>query len=263
MPFVTICELKKDIPMKLTRIILAGAFLAGFGWSQSALAAGAHGADNEGVKVGSNVWNAEGGEKDEALHLKADLVNGRDVYEVCAACHMPEGWGRDDGTFPQLAGQHRKVLIKQLADIRALNRDNPTMYPFALPSQIGGAQSIADVTEYIRKLPMNPRNGVGSGKDLEHGKKLYKENCVRCHGENGEGNDDKYYPRIQAQHYNYLVRQYQWIKEGKRRNANPDMVKQIQGFSERDTLAVLDYVSRLKPPKGMIAPDGWTNPDFK
>ena len=76
---------------------------------------------------------------------------------------MPEGWGRTDGTFPELAGQHRTVLIKQLTDIREGNRDNPTMYPFALPSEIGGEQSVADVTAYIAKLPMNPENGVGPG----------------------------------------------------------------------------------------------------
>ena len=90
-------------------------------------------------------WNEGGGEQDEALHLQGNAENGRDVYEVCAACHLPEGWGLADGTFPQLAGQHHNVIIKQLADIRALNRDNPTMYPFALPSQIGGPQALADV----------------------------------------------------------------------------------------------------------------------
>ena len=36
-------------------------------------------------------------------------------------------------------------MIKQLADIRAGNRDNPTMYPFALPESIGDAQALADV----------------------------------------------------------------------------------------------------------------------
>jgi len=176
---------------------------------------------------------------------------------------MPEGWGLTDGTFPQIAGQHRTVLIKQLEDIREGNRDNPTMYPFALPSEIGGAQSVADVTEYIAKLPMARENGVGKGDDLEHGKKLYADNCVRCHGADGAGDAAKYYPRIQGQHYNYLVRQYQWIKEGKRRNANPDMMEQIKNFTERDTLAVLDFVSRIKPPAELMAPEGWTNPDFK
>ena len=60
----------------------------------------------------------------------------------------------------------------------------------------------------------------------------------------------------------YLVRQFKWIKEGKRRNANPDMVKQVQNFSEDDIEAVLDYTSRLKPPPEMVAPEGWKNPDF-
>ena len=183
-------------------------------------------------------WNQGGGEQDEALALTPNLENGRDVYEVCSACHQPNGWGLTDGTFPQIAGQHRDVLIKQLSDIRALNRDNPTMYPFALPQEIGGPQSIADVTAYIAKLPMNPNNGVGPGTSVEKGKQLYADNCVRCHGDQGQGDDAKYYPRIQGQHYEYLLRQYKWIKEGKRRNANPDMVKQIQNFTDEDTVSV-------------------------
>ena len=208
-------------------------------------------------------WMAKGGERDEALNLKPDLKNGKDVFEVCSGCHLPEGWGRADGTFPELAGQHRTVLIKQLTDIREGHRDNPTMYPFALTSEIGGPQSVADVTEYISKLPMNPENGVGPGTDLANGKKLFEDNCVRCHGANGEGNAEKYFPRIQGQHYEYLLRQYKWIKEGKRRNANPDMIAQIQKFTDKDTVDVLDYVSRLKPAKELLGPKGWQNPDFK
>jgi len=41
------------------------------------------------------------------------------------------------------------------------------------------------------------------------------------------------------------------------------MVEQIKNFSDRDTLAVLDYVSRLKPPADIIGEKGWKNPDFK
>lgn len=207
-------------------------------------------------------WNQGGGEQEEALTLTPNYENGIEVYEVCSACHQLNGWGLSDGTFPQISGQHFNVIIKQLADIRALNRDNPTMYPFALPQEIGGSQALADVALYISKLPMNPENGVGPGDNLAHGEALYKENCVRCHGETGEGKDDKFYPRIHGQHYNYLKRQYDWIKAGKRRNANPDMMKQIEGFSDADTVAVLDYVSRMKAPAEMVGEPGWVNPDY-
>ena len=211
-------------------------------------------------------WNAAGGEKDLAMTLEPDLENGLDVYEVCSACHLPEGWGGKDGTFPMLAGQHRNVLIKQMADIRAGNRDNPTMYPFALPRAIGNEQALADVTAYIAKLPMNPDNGKGEWAEgtpeFEKGKKLYDDNCTRCHGANGEGDAEKYYPKIQGQHYNYMLRQFEWIRDGKRRNANPDMVEQIANFSDKDMEMVVNYTSRLKVPKEDLGPLGWENPDF-
>ncbi|MCU7938567.1 MAG: c-type cytochrome [gamma proteobacterium symbiont of Bathyaustriella thionipta] len=209
-------------------------------------------------------WNKGGGEQDAALHLEPNLENGLDVYEVCSACHLPEGWGTKEGTFPQLAGQHRKVIIKQLADIRALNRDNPTMYPFALPESIGDEQAISDVSAYMEKLLMNPDNGKGPATaDLVKGKKLYVDNCVKCHGEIGEGDEDKYYPRISGQHYNYMLRQFEWIRDGKRRNANPDMVEQIKGFSQQDMVDVISYVAQIPLPEGDAAPSkDWQNPDF-
>lgn len=197
-----------------------------------------------------------------ALKAEPDLENGKDVYEVCAGCHLPEGWGKEDGTFPQLAGQYRAVLIKQLADIRAKRRDAPTMYPFATKESIGDAQALADVTAYISKLLMNPSNGVGPGDNLELGKKLYQDNCVKCHGDKGEGNAEKFYPRLQGQHYQYMLRQFEWIRDGKRRNANPEMVKQIKGFTDKDMKAVIDYTARLKPPPEALAKPGWKNPDF-
>lgn len=201
-------------------------------------------------------------EVEQAQALTPDTDNGLKIYRSCAACHMPEGWGLSSGVVPQIAGQHHGVVIKQLADIRAGNRSNVLMAPYASVESIGGTQAVADVAGYIDTLEMSVENGKGPGDDLELGARLYQENCVRCHGAAGEGDAKAFVPRIQAQHYEYLVRQFQEIRDGKRRNANPEMVAQIRDFHERETRAVLDYVSRLLPPEDLRAPPGWHNPDF-
>lgn len=201
-------------------------------------------------------------EYEQALELTPDIENGKRVYRICSVCHTPEGWGLESGAYPQVAGQLPTVLIKQLADIRARNRDNPTMRPFTSPSLLGGAQEIADVAAYISQLPMSPHNGKGHGDDLEWGEKLYKDNCIECHGEMGEGDLEDHIPAIYGQHYRYLLRQFEWIKIERRRNADRKMVKQIHNFTHRDIRAVLDYVSRIKPPQEKLAKEGWRNPDF-
>lgn len=201
-------------------------------------------------------------EAEEALAKTPDLENGRKVFMVCTVCHTPEGWGGNDGMYPQIAGQLSSVVIKQLSDIRARNRDNPTMRPFTSPRLLGGTQEIADVAAYIEQLPMNPQNGLGPGVDLEYGEKLYKENCVDCHGDRGQGDAKEHIPLIMGQHYRYLMRQFEWIRIGKRRNADPKMVKQIRRFTLRDVSAVMDFVSRLQAEKQKLAEPGWQNPDF-
>jgi cytochrome c553 len=201
-------------------------------------------------------------ELEKAIHLKPSPENGRKVYLLCAVCHQPEGWGTQDGKYPQIAGQLNSVAIKQLADIRARNRDNPTMFPFTLLDHLT-VQEIADVSAYVASFPMNPDNGVGPGDDLEHGRKLYVEYCADCHGDRGEGVAKDHVPLIQGQQYQYLVRQFEWIRDGKRRNADPDMVKQIRSFTPRDVSAVMDYTSRLRPPPERVASPEYRNPDFR
>lgn len=200
----------------------------------------------------------------QALELTPDLENGKKLYNSCALCHTPEGWGTPGGRFPQIAAQHKSVILKQLADIHNNNRDNPTMYPFSESIFAQGPQALADVSAYIEKLPMVPNNSVGIGKNLAEGEKLYKDNCKKCHGEGGEGDAAEFYPRIHGQHYQYILRQMLWIKKGKRRNADKKMVKQIEGFSLKDLRIISDYVSRLQPDKNLLAERmDWRNPDFR
>jgi len=201
---------------------------------------------------------------EQALSLTPNLEKGKSMYRSCAACHTPEGWGNPSGRYPQIAGQHQSVLLKQLADIRLENRDNPTMIPFTNTLFNKGAQALADITAYISRLPMVPNNSIGYGARLSEGKQFYVDNCEKCHGKQGEGDAKKFYPRIHGQHFNYIVRQMHWIKDGKRRNADSKMMKQIESFTYDQLAVIADYVSRLRPDKNLLADRmDWRNPDFR
>jgi cytochrome c553 len=213
---------------------------AGASWGQPAPKA-------EGIETEGYQWNKMEGEKVEALELKGDAKRGEEAYEVCGACHLPSGAGRPDGTFPQLAGQHSTVLIKQMADIRAGRRDNPIMYPFAVT--LVDPQELADVAAYLQTIPIPPGHGTGPGTDLARGKELYDRDCVQCHGKQGEGNEENFYPVLAGQHYEYMLRQIRDIAGLRRRNANPDMVKVVKAYDEAELQAVVDYMSRLEWPE--------------
>ncbi|HIJ35182.1 MAG TPA: cytochrome C, partial [Gammaproteobacteria bacterium] len=84
-----------------------------------------------------------------------------------------------------------------------------------------------------------------------------------CHGSNGQGDKKRFFPRLHGQHYAYLLRQLRWIRDGKRRNANPEMARRLGKLKENDLVILADYISRIKPPAEDVAPVGWKNPDFK
>jgi cytochrome c553 len=200
-----------------------------------------------GIESPNYAWDAQSGEEAQLLKMQGNPVRGKIAYQGCQGCHKPDASGRPDGSYPQLAGQHTTVLIKQISDIREGRRDNPKMYPFA-GKHVIDTQEVADIAAYLSSLPVPGDNDKGSGNDLVRGKMLYERDCVTCHGEHGEGHAGKFYPATAGQHYRYLVRQIEAIRDGNRRNANPKMVKTVKDYPASDIGAVADYISRIELP---------------
>jgi cytochrome c553 len=191
-----------------------------------------------------------------AMALDPDIENGREQYlQLCAECHGEDGWGSTGGEYPQLAGQHPGVIIKQIADIRAGNRDNPKMFPIVEPGRMGDAQVIADIAAYASSLLMDSFPAAGEGDRLEEAALLYRQICARCHGANGEGDAQRLHPLIQGQHYEYLLRQLLWIRDGQRRNANPEMAALIKNLEQPQLEMLADYISRQMPPAEKVKED--------
>ncbi|MDH5473687.1 MAG: c-type cytochrome [Gammaproteobacteria bacterium] len=181
----------------------------------------------------------------QSLKQSPDIENGRKIYALCANCHLDNGWGKPDGSFPVIAGQHPNVMLKQMDDIRSRNRENPTMYPFSDAKTIGGEQAIIDVITYIAALKPSSSPGKGDGTRLAEGKKLYQQRCQQCHGNKAQGNNEALYPKLQGQHYAYLLRQLKGIRDGYRKNSNPVMNTEVKPLADNELEAVADYLSRL------------------
>ncbi len=196
----------------------------------------------------ATVWNEIKGELKIALETKGDPTRGAASFEQCQGCHRKDASGRVSGAYPRLSGQHATVLMKQIADIRAGRRVNPKMEPF-IDDHVLTPYEIADLAVYLQALPISPENGKGPGAALAKGKQLYDKDCAQCHGVQGEGDAAKFYPMVAAQHYRYLLREVQFIRDGDRRNANPDMVSVIKPYTILEMEAVADYISHFAPPK--------------
>lgn len=206
----------------------------------------------------------------EKITIKLDFIpnieDGQTTYGVCARCHLPEAWGNDDGTYPQLAGQHVNVLMKQLLDIRNGTRHSSLMFPFVQSRTVGGYQELSNVVAYISTLPMNPDHSRGpwqkGSEQFEQGKEIYQKHCTACHGDNGEGNNELVYPRLQGQHFQYMNQQIMRIKNGVRQ-VHPAMQAVVRELEPEQLEQAINYASYFAVPKeDMASSKTWRNPDF-
>jgi cytochrome c553 len=188
------------------------------------------------------------GDVKAVLELKGDPERGKAEFRDCGGCHRKNASGRANLAIPRLSGQHASVIIKQIVDIRAGRRINTPMKPI-LDAPIMTPQSFADIASYLEGLPIPATKDNGEGNDLERGKALYNTNCAACHGSNGEGRADSFFPMLAGQHYSYLLRELGFVREGFRGNSNPAMAAILASFSQEDLQAVAGYIAHLPPPE--------------
>lgn len=227
----------KELTLTLALLLIAAA----------ASAAPKAGGETDAARQNAS-WNSPYPEKTAALALVGNVDAGRERYrDACESCHLANGGGVADGSVPQLAGQHTTVLIKQLADIRAGLRDNPTMYPFAM--QLADAQALADVAAYIETLCIPRGTGQYEAPDAAQqialGKTLFEQGCTPCHQASGDGVKEKFYPVVAGQHYAYLLRQLVAVRDGQRGNAHPSMVRVTAAYDDRQLVAISAYQASL------------------
>lgn len=180
-----------------------------------------------------------------AAQASPSLEEGSRLYAPCGVCHAPKAWGSMDGAIPNLAGQQKRYLEKQLAVFRSGARVDPAMQVVAAHSTLGNQHAVATLADYLAGLDPNPNPVIGTGEHLRVGQELFTHICAACHGADGRGQAGNRVPRIAGQHYPYLRRQIEAAAGLHKDLAPPEMTSALRGMRPLEKDALADYISRL------------------
>ncbi len=176
----------------------------------------------------------------------AESPAARAAANVCAGCHGVDG-NSVATTFPKLAGQQKKYLLRELQDFKWGKRVSEIMAPFM--ADLSEADLVELATYYAKQ---KPAPGVaGDPALLKAGKALYLKgnsktdvpSCDGCHEENGNG--DGKFPRVAGQHADYVLEQFRLYAAGKRTNGARVMQAVAERMSEQEARAVAEYMASM------------------
>ena len=184
-----------------------------------------------------------------------DAANGKTVAleKGCAGCHGVDG-NSPAPTWPNIAGQGEKYLVKQLRAFRDNNleksgRVDPTMAGFAAGLS---DQEIDDLSAYFAS--QKAKSGESDKEFVELGLQLYRggdktrgiPSCMGCHGPTGAGNPASGYPALSGQWASYTETQLNNFKLENRRNDQNRMMRDIASkMYPEDIKAVANVIQGL------------------
>ena len=182
-------------------------------------------------------------------HAAGDAAAGQGKIAICSACHNADG-NSLVSSFPKLAGQGERYLLKQMQDIKSGNR--PIVEMTGMLDAMT-AQDLEDISAWY-----NSQKGTLGAADpelAERGQELYQGGkladgmpaCIGCHSPNGEGIDLAVYPKLNGQHADYIAKQLTEFREGIRNNDGDSMIMRTIAakMSNKDIKAVSSYIQGL------------------
>jgi cytochrome c553 len=182
--------------------------------------------------------------------LVGDVAAGQKKAAMCIGCHGIHGY---QASFPQvhkvpmISGQNASYIASSLLGYQKGDRKHPTMQSVAAPL---GEQDIADLSAfYAQHAGAAPVLGVPAAPTPAVAALLQKGACVSCHGDNFSKPISPGYPKLAAQHADYLyvaLRSYQTEGNPKVGRANAVMAGQVKAFSKDELKAIANYLGSLE-----------------
>lgn len=180
----------------------------------------------------------------QIVRLTPDPQAGKALFQRCAPCHeatdpdLPRGW------VPRIAGQHPRVIAKELLDYRDGLRWDARMEAVARTHILATNQAIADLAAYAGTAPPPEVVATGSGEHLGQGQLRYQRLCLACHGPAGVGSNAHIVPRLGGQDYDYLLRQLHDALEGRRPTLSGTHARLLEPLDAGELEGLADYLSR-------------------
>ncbi|UTW50172.1 cytochrome c [Bacterioplanoides sp. SCSIO 12839] len=179
-----------------------------------------------------------------------DADAGKAKAATCGACHGADGNSLAP-TFPKLAGQGERYLIKQIKDIRDGARQVPEMTAFVTGLS---DEDIADLSAYYASQA--PTAGGADENLVELGQRIYRAGveekgipaCLACHGPAGAGIESAGFPRLAGQHADYTKAQLNKFSMDQRQNDGDTRI--MRNIANRmhatEIEAVASYIQGLR-----------------
>ena len=187
-----------------------------------------------------------------------DAAAGQGKVAMCGACHGADGNSMAP-TFPKLAGQGERYLLKQLQDIKAGSTPGAAEGVGRKVLEMTGMldplsdQDLEDIAAYFS----SQKGSVGYADPAlaKQGEKLFRGGkldqgmpaCTGCHAPNGVGNDLAGFPKLGGQHAAYTAKQLTDFREGNRTNDGDTMIMRgvAAKLSNKDIEALSSYIQGL------------------
>jgi cytochrome c553 len=182
-------------------------------------------------------------------HAGGDAVAGKAKAATCGACHGADGNSLVP-SFPKIAGQGERYLVKQITEIKNGDRQVPQMMGFVMGLS---DTDIADISAYFASQTAS--GGAADPTLVEAGKKIFLGGiqakgvpaCIACHGPNGKGVDAAGFPSLAGQHDAYTESQLKAFYSGERNNDANNVMRDIASrMHMKEIKAVSSYIQGLK-----------------
>lgn len=169
-----------------------------------------------------------------------DAEAGRAKAEKCTACHGPNG-NSTVAQFPILAGQSARYIFLELRDFKEGRRENAVMQPLVKDLS---RDDMLDIAAYFAAQRPAYNGFKPDPAKFARGKAKAEETlCSMCHL--GELKGQNEVPRLAGQHHDYIVKQLQDFKAGRRTNDAGTMSSVSKTLGEQDMDDLAHYAASL------------------